>query len=83
MKRCGERSTVPGKAASALRKSGGYTLRLQNFLPHAVDRDPSERLCHHGQRADDIEFARAQHFMQRKGRILAARPRDQCFRACQ
>src|SRR5829696_2020095 len=65
-----------------LRRTRGLALRLQYLLPHAVDRYPAERLGHRGQRADDIEFTRAQHFMQRERRVLAARPGDQCFRAC-
>src|SRR5207245_8186953 len=71
-----------GNRHDPLRQTSGLALRLQDLLPHAVDRDPAERLGHRSQRADDFELARARNLMQCEGRILAARPGDQCFRAC-
>ena len=69
-----------GDRHDPLRQARGLALGLQDFLPHAVDRYPAEGFRHRGQRADYFELARLHHFMQRKRRVLAARPGDQRLR---
>jgi hypothetical protein len=63
-----------GNRHDARRQSCGLTLRLQDLLPHAVDRHPPERLGHRRQCADDIEFTRAPDLAERERAVLAARP---------
>ena len=57
-------------------------LRAQDLLAHAMHADAREGLGDGRERADDVVVAGAPHFVQRPGRVLAARPRDQRFGLC-
>src|SRR5205807_3968030 len=66
-----------GYRHNPLRQAGRLALCAQDFLAHAVNGHPLERLCYGGQRAHHVELAGAARLMQRKCAVLAAGPGDQ------